>query len=540
MGANEMSVQLAEIARHRAQEGEQILAEMAAAGPMTFTRFLRVRARQWLAHQALAFRGRTMSYGALMDRIDSARHVLHERGVGAGQSVALLMDNSDHYVIWYLAVLGLGAVAVPLNYRLTAGEAAFILEHSGAVLLLTQPEYEPLTAQMRRDHALALPQVVLDPADPDSGLGAARHEAEPMIESDTSAALYYTSGTTGQPKGVVHSHASLIADALQSPPSWEYAFNGVRSLAVTPLFHIAAHTIFFPVLFLGGTLIVDAYITEQTLAQIAEQDVNAFFAVPSILLLMVDRARAAGRTLPGVKTVMFGAAPMTISKLDEVRALFPNAALVHGMGQTESGGTLVTLPGVAAAARAGSIGLPMPGVEVAIFDGADRPVPAGQVGELVARGPNLMLGYYRNDEATRATLANGWLHTGDLGYRDAEGLVTLVDRKKDMIIRGGENIYSCEVEQVLLRHPAIKAVAVVGQSDVIFGEQVAAFVVADPGLPRPGVEELAAHCRFSLADYKVPVTFRFADALPLTATGKIRKAELRDSLPPYERARTPR
>jgi acyl-CoA synthetase (AMP-forming)/AMP-acid ligase II len=382
--------------------------------------------------------------------------------------------------------------------------------------------------------------MVLDPADPGSQLGAGRHEAEPKIAADMAAALYYTSGTTGQPKGVVHTHASLIADALQSPPSWEYAFEGVRSLAITPLFHIAAHTIFFPVLFLGGTLIVDAYNTEQTLAQIGAEDVNAFFAVPSILLLMVDRARTAGRILPGVKTVMFGAAPMTISKLGEVRALFPNAALVHGMGQTESGGTLVTLPGVAAEARAGSVGLPMPGVEVAIFDSADRPVPVGQVGELVARGPNLMLGYYRNDEATRATLANGWLHTGDLGYQDAQGLVTLVDRKKDMIIRGGENIYSCEVEQVLLRHPAIKAVAVVGQSDVIFGEQVAAFVVADPALPRPGVEELAAHCRFSLADYKVPVTIRFADALPLTATGKIRKAELRDSLPPYERARTPR
>jgi acyl-CoA synthetase (AMP-forming)/AMP-acid ligase II len=287
MGANEMSVQLAEIARHRAQEGEQILAEMAAIGPVTFTRFLRVRARQWLAQQALGFRGRSVSYGALLDLVDRARHALHERGVRPGQSVALLMENSDHYVIWYLAVLGLGAVAVPLNYRLTAGEAAYILSHSGAVLLLTQPEFVPLTGQMERDHDLALARLVLDPADADSQLGAARHGAEPEVTAQTPAALYYTSGTTGQPKGVMHSHASLIADALQSPPSWEYAFNGVRSLAVTPLFHIAAHTIFFPVLFLGGMLIVDAYNTEQTLAKIAEQDVNAFFAVPSILLLMV-------------------------------------------------------------------------------------------------------------------------------------------------------------------------------------------------------------------------------------------------------------
>ncbi len=538
MGANELSVQLAEIARHRAQAGKQILAEMAVAGPMTFTQFLRVRARQWMAHQALMFQGRSMSYGALLDRIDRARHVLHERGVGAGQSVALLMDNSDHYVIWYLAVLGLGAVAVPLNYRLTAGEATYILEHSRAVLLLTQPRYEPLSVQMQRDHALTVPRIVLDPSDPESGLGMERHAAEPVLAADAPAALYYTSGTTGQPKGVVHSHASLIADALQSPSSWEYAFNGVRSLVVTPLFHIAAHTIFFPVLFLGGMLIVDAYSTERTFAQIAEHQVNAFFAVPSILLLMVEKARITGRTLPDVKTVMFGAAPMTISKLGEVQSLFPNAALVHGMGQTESGGTLVTLPGAAATARAGSVGLPMPGVEVAIVDQSDRPVPAGQVGELVARGPNLMTGYYRNEAATKLALANGWLHTGDLGYQDAEGLVTLVDRKKDMIIRGGENIYSCEVEQVLLRHSAIKAVAVVGQRDTIFGEQVAAFVVVDPESPRPSVDELAAHCRFSLADFKVPVTFRFADALPMTPTGKIRKAELRDALPAYERAHT--
>lgn len=529
-----MKEELDRIAQRRKEWGELLTQEINRAGPTTYTRFLRERSLQWAAKPALIFGKRQLTYEDLWSRVDRARMALHNKGVKPGQVVALLMTNSDHYVVWYLAVLGMGAIAVPLNNRLVAREAAYILNHSESKLLLTEPEFEQLLRDVVRHHGVEIPKIILDCADEQSGLAGAGYQLEPLVEFGAPAALYYTSGTTGQPKGVIHTHQSLIADALQSPQAWEYDFDGVRSLAITPLFHIASHTIFFPVLFLGGVLVVDSYGTQSTIELIREQEINAFFAVPSILLLMVDKAKSMGVTLTSMRTLMFGAAPMTISKLADVQSLFSNARLIHGMGQTESGGTLVTLPSVAATAHAGSVGFAMAGVEVAIFNERDEQVPAGQVGELVARGPNVMQGYFRDEKATRDTLRNGWLHTGDLGYLDAEGLVTLVDRKKDMIIRGGENIYSSEVEQILLKHPAVKVAAVVGQPDSLFGEQVAAFLVTDPDLPVLTVDALVEHCRRYLADFKVPVTFRFLSEMPLTATGKIKKGDLRLTLSNYQ------
>jgi acyl-CoA synthetase (AMP-forming)/AMP-acid ligase II len=345
--------------------------------------------------------------------------------------------------------------------------------------------------------------------------------------ADAPAALYYTSGTTGSPKGVVHTHRTLIADSLQSPPAWEYDFDGVRALAVTPLFHIAAHTIFLPVLAIGGTLAIDTYRTDDTIALIEALDINSFFGVPSILLMMADRARALGTTLPGVRSLQFGAAPMPVAKLAQVRELFTEASFVHGMGQTESGGTLVTLPGTLAFERAGSVGFAMAGVEIAIFDETDHEVAHGNVGELVARGPNVMREYFRNARASADTLRGGWLHTGDLGYRDADGLVYLVDRKKDMIIRGGENIYSTEVEQILMRHPAVAQAAVIGTPDPLFGEQVTAFIVLHPEAAPLTLAQVQSHCRGLLAGYKVPAELHVVDVMPSTATGKVQKGELR-------------
>ncbi|MDM0084731.1 class I adenylate-forming enzyme family protein [Variovorax sp. J31P179] len=535
MTTDELKFTIDRVARERSELGIAIQREMASAKGMTFTAFLRRRARAWPSRTALVFGQRSLTYGELLDCVDRAREVLKARGVQQGQSVAFLVSNSDHYVVWYLAVLGVGAVAVPLNNRLVPREAAYILKHSESVLLVTEPSFDGIVSAVSADHGVSPSRIVLDVQDASCGLGEGRFTGEPDIKESSPAALYYTSGTTGQPKGVVHTHGTLIVDALQSPDAWEFNFPEGRTLAVTPLFHIAAHTIFYPVFFLGGTLIVDSYNTEATLRLIQSRRINAFFGVPSILLLMVEKAKALGITLDLVRTVMFGAAPMAIAKLGEVQALFPNASLVHGMGQTESGGTLVTLPGVLAIDRAGSVGMAMAGVEVAIFGESDEKLPAGTVGELVARGPNVMQGYYRNPDATHQALRGGWLHTGDLGFQDDDGLVTLVDRKKDMIIRGGENIYSSEVEQVLLEHPAVKVAVVVGQQDSLFGEQVAAFVVVDANLPPPPATELADHCRRSLADYKIPVTFQFLSEVPLTATGKVMKAELRKTLGPYQR-----
>jgi long-chain acyl-CoA synthetase len=494
----------------------------------TFTRVLFNQSYRWRNQSALIYGDRSFSYEQMRLIILRIRTSLNSKKVSPGTRVALIGMNSDVYVIWYLALLAHGAIAVPLNNRLVAAELRYILTHAEVTHAVVESEFIELIKQASDFHdssnsiiEISRDNLLMGVSDQEYG------ESDPVINDKAIAAIYYTSGTTGHPKGVLHTHLTLIADAFQSLKSWEYDFENCRSLAVTPLFHIASHTIFLPVLFNGGCLVIDNYNTQLTLNLIQKHNINTFFAVPSVLLLLVEKAQQQAIVLNDVRVLMFGAAPMTISKLTAVQALFPNASLVHGMGQTESGGTLVTLPGKVALERAGSVGMSMPGVEVAIFDENDSQVPSGTVGELVARGCNVMIGYLKDPQATATTLRNNWLHTGDLGWMSEDGLVTLVDRKKDMIIRGGENIYSSEVEQALLKHPAIYSAAVVGIPDNLFGEQVGAYLVLNEGAAPPSKNDIQTHCKNLLADYKIPTAIKYLKELPHTATGKIKKGELR-------------
>jgi len=515
-----------EIVKARRQEqGAAILETLAGLKPMTYTSFLRHRAEAYMERPALTYGDRTLSYGQMFAAIGRTRAGLAASGAAAGDTIALLLDNSDAYVIWYLAVLDLGAIAVPLNTKLVAREVEYVLDHSGAGLIV----FDELFTDLIREVSATRPKLNSLPA----ALDVKGHSSQitPPSHQPTSleapCALYYTSGTTGSPKGVVHTHRSQIASTLQCPPAWEYELDPLTALAVTPLFHIAAHTIFLPVLALGGELIVQPYRTETAIETLSERNVNSFFAVPSMLLLLLDRAQADDTTFPAMRSLQFGAAPMPAHKLEQVQALFPNAALIHGMGQTESSGTLVTLPSELAFDKAGSVGLAMPGTEISIFNEMSQPVGPGEVGELVARGPNIMTEYYKNSEATEAAMRGGWLHTGDLGYRDDDGFTFLVDRKKDMIIRGGENIYSTEIEDVLLSHPDVSLAAVLGKPDPLFGETVSAFVVLRSRSEADTAADLTAYCRRNLAKFKVPEEFRFVESMPMTATGKIRKEELK-------------
>ncbi|MGE0153797.1 MAG: class I adenylate-forming enzyme family protein [Reyranellaceae bacterium] len=513
-----------EIAR-RAAAARDIAATLAALAPdTTYAGFLRQGAAGIMDRRAV-FDGETaLSYAELFARVEAAAALLQRRGIAPGQAVALLVDNSARYAIWFLAVLRLGAIAVPVNNKLVQREIAFILDNSAARLMVFDQPYQALAAQVTagRDIGRLLAHL------PSPGPAT---QAAPLAGAlDSAAAVYYTSGTTGVPKGVVHTHRTLIAGCLQAPLAWGWSFDAPVAMAVTPMFHIASHTLFFPILHLGGTLVIATFRADEVLRLLDSEGVTSFFGVPSILLIMAARARELRLTFPAVKVVQFGAAPMPMDKLGEVQALFPNAALVHGMGQTESCGTLVTLPGELALLKIGSVGIAIPATEVAIFDDADREVPPNRVGELVGRSPSVMREYLGNPQASAETLKGGWLHTGDLGYRDEDGFVFLVDRKKDMIIRGGENVYSNEVEQVLAGHPALSEVAVVGGPDPVMGEKVCAFVAVKPGIAVPDVEDIRRHCLAQLAPYKVPADIRFLDALPRNATGKILKPDLRQIL----------
>ncbi len=490
----------------------------------TYTRFLRDAAAEIGGRRAIFDGETTLSHAELYGCVDGAAAVLRAKGVGRGDAVAMLVDNSARYVIWFLAILELGAVAVPVNNKLVEREVAYIVENSAARLFLFDKPYETLVAKVAADRRdlVGLPAHMPQPAK--------RMDEKPAAILDSPAAVYYTSGTTGVPKGVVHTHRTLIAGCLQASRAWGWDFEAPVSMAVTPMFHIASHTLFFPILYRGGSLVIATFSADNVLKLMESEGITSFFGVPSILLIMATRARELGISFPAVKVVQFGAAPMPMDKLGEVQALFPNARLIHGMGQTESCGTLVTLPGELAVLKIGSVGIAIPATEVAIFDDRDNEVPRGQIGELVGRSPSVMREYLGNPAASADTLRGGWLHTGDLGYMDEDGFVFLVDRKKDMIIRGGENVYSNEVEQVLASHPALSEVAVVGGPDPVMGEKVCAFLVVRPGTAEPDIEEIKQHCRRQLAPYKVPVDIRYLGALPRNATGKVLKPDLRNIL----------
>jgi acyl-CoA synthetase (AMP-forming)/AMP-acid ligase II len=513
----------AEAAR-RQQAGSVLLATLQRLDPRTtFPSFIRAAVADKLDQRALIDGERIYTYAELFAAIDAAATALQLSGVQSGDAVALLIDNSDRYVVWYFAILQLGAVAIPINTKLVEREIAHIVGDAKARVMIVDDGYRSLAQRLPGLEVIASPL-------PPAGLICRYADTAPAGVLDRPAAVYYTSGTTGMPKGVVHTHRTIIAGCLQAPHAWQFPARDFVSLAVTPLFHIAAHTLFFPVFHSGGTLVIASFKPAEVFELIARHRVTSFFGVPSILLIMAQRARELGLTLPGVQVVQFGAAPMPMEKLNEVQALFPNAALIHGMGQTESCGTLVSLPSTLGLAKIGSVGIALPATEVAIFDEHDRAVRANVVGELVGRSPSVMVQYLNRPDATAETMKSGWLHTGDLGYLDDDGFLFLVDRKKDMIIRGGQNIYSNEVEQVLAGHPDLAEVAVVGQPNPILGEEVCAFVVAKPDGARPEPHQVQEFCRPHLAAYKIPVAVHFLDALPRNATGKVLKPELRARL----------
>lgn len=492
---------------------------------MTFTDLVARAAQEFPSKVAIVHHGRILTYAQLMRKVNAVRAWLSTvAGVSPGDRVALLVDNSDHYPIWYFGILAAGAVAVPINPKLVARELAYMVGDAAPVLFVQESRFDQLIDDALAVAETSLPRFVVDRDPPPPYAG--EWQAVPGISTDSPAAIYYTSGTTGSPKGVIHTHYSLIAGAFLCPEAWEHSGPDSRFLACTPMFHIASHVFFLVIFTLGATLVVDNYQTERTMRQIAGHGIDAFFAVPSQLLMMEQHPLKAELDFSGVRVIGFGAAPMAMDRLQAVQDMFPNAGLVHCMGQTESCGMIVALSSEEAFAKIGSVGLPVPGNEIRVVDTEDNDVARGEVGELISRGPQNMIGYLNRPEATEETLKGGWLHTGDLGYQDEDGYLFLVDRAKDMIIRGGENIYSTEVEDVIYMMDGVSLCAVIGVPDKLFGEEVGVFI-----LPKDGAsitaEDVQQHCREHMASYKMPRIVEFVEAFAMTATGKIQKGDLR-------------
>jgi long-chain acyl-CoA synthetase len=468
----------------------------------------------------------TWSYAELAHRVTEIAAGLRARGVAQGDVVGVVLPNGPEYLEVWWAILWLGAVFNPVNPDLTTREAVAILEDSGAVAIACRtdrvPEFEAARAELPALREL----IAVQPGVPDP-LHALRGDGvigEPAAAGgDDLMSLVYTSGTTGRPKGAMLSHRNFLADTRMLAELVPAVRGDVLGM-VLPLFHVNAQlvTTVMPMLIGAEVAMWDRFSASTFWKTVAEFEPVTFSAVPTMLAALLHAPGADEMADNSVRYVICGAAPLSPALFRRFEEKF-SIAILEGYGLTE-GACCSTLNAFLGPRKIGSIGMPVRGQDVVILDEAGRPAPDGEPGEVCVRGPNVMRGYYNRPDANAETLRDGWLHTGDVGFRDADGFFFLVDRKKDMIIRGGENIYPREIEDVLQEHPGVLEAAVVGRPDEVRGEEVHAVVVLAAGTELADVQ---AHCAERLARFKVPTTWDVTDALPKTSTGKIDKKPLR-------------
>ncbi|MCA2226399.1 long-chain-fatty-acid--CoA ligase [Nonomuraea sp. NEAU-L178] len=476
---------------------------------------------------ALTFDGVPHTYRRLDERVSRLAGVFAERGVGAGDRVAVMAHNSPEMVEAYFASARIGAICVPLNFRLVADEVAYQLADSGAALVLADARFAPILARTGVD-CLVIGEAY------EEALRSVSPELEPpTVDPGSPAVIMYTSGTTGSPKGAVLTHDNLLVQTVSKLIHIGHPADARTWLIGTPLFHIAGLAGLYAVVFVGGRAVLGrsaAFDPAQAVDLLEGERVTSCFFVPSQWQAICDLPGIAERDLSALRVVTWGASPASTTLLRRMNELFGHANITTSFGQTETTAVTTILQGRDALRKIGSVGVPMLNVEVRIVDADGHDVPRGQVGEIVYRGPSVMREYWNKPAETAEAFAGGWFHSGDLVRQDDEGYLYVVDRLKDMIISGGENIYCVEVEDVLAAHPKVAEVAVVGAPHEKWGETPLAIVVpADPAAA-PTLEEITGWCRERLAAYKCPRLLSVVDALPRNASGKVRKTELRQSV----------
>ncbi|MFE9692754.1 long-chain fatty acid--CoA ligase [Micromonospora sp. NPDC005806] len=471
-----------------------------------------------------------------VDRVARLAAGLVALGVARGDRVALLGANSDRYHECLLAAPWADAVVMPINSRWVAAEIGFALRDAAPAVLILDEQFAPMIATLREHAPLSAVVVMGDGAAPAGAVAYERlieeHPAMPDSRrgGDDLFGIFYTGGTTGWPKGVMLTHANLAASALGSLATGEFGTPGGRLLHAAPMFHLADLATWTAALITGGThVIIPGFTPGAVLAAIEQHRVTDVLLVPTMIQLLVGFPDVARFDVTSLRRLIYGGSPMPEALSLRARAMFPQAGFVQAYGMTELAPVATLLlpadhddPGLA---RSG--GRAAPHAEVRIVDTAGAEVRRGVVGEIVARGDHVMPGYWRRPEETAACLVDGWLHTGDAGFMDERGYVFVVDRIKDMIITGDENVYSTEVERALASHPAVAMCAVIGLPDERWGERVHAVVVLRAEATAT-TDELRDHCRGQLAGYKIPRSVEFVDVLPVSAAGKVLKRELRE------------
>lgn len=483
---------------------------------------------------ALRFVGNTMTWADLRRRVAALVGALSGRGVGFGDRVMILMLNRTEFVESVLAANMIGAIAVPLNFRLTPTEIAVLVEDCVAHVMLTEAALAPVAIGVRNIQPLLSVIVVAGGSSQDSVFGyedllnEAGDVHEPVdIPNDSPALIMYTSGTTGRPKGAVLTHANLTGQAMTALYTSGANINSDVGFVGVPLFHIAGIGNMLTGLLLGLPTVIyplGAFDPGQLLDVLEAEKVTGIFLVPAQWQAVCTEQQARPRDLR-LRVLSWGAAPAPDALLRQMSATFPETQILAAFGQTEMSPVTCMLLGEDAIAKRGSVGRVIPTVAARVVDQNMNDVPVGEVGEIVYRAPTLMSCYWNNPEATAEAFAGGWFHSGDLVRMDSDGYVWVVDRKKDMIISGGENIYCAELENVLASHPDIAEVAVIGRADEKWGEvPIAVAAVTNDDLR---IEDLGEFLTDRLARYKHPKALEIVDALPRNPAGKVLKTELR-------------
>ncbi|MFE2938133.1 class I adenylate-forming enzyme family protein [Streptomyces sp. NPDC059255] len=479
-----------------------------------------------------------LSYAGLRDRVAATAGGLRALGAGPGDRLALLLPNCVEYVETFLGALAAGLVVVPLNIRLLRTDYAHMLSDSGSRVLVTTGAFLD-----RLPEAKGLPGLTVvrtDTVGPGS-LRALRSTGEPAAEpvaahGHDAASLMYTSGTTGLPKAVVLTHHAWRSVAETALRVLDFGPDEVI-LHAAPLTH-GSGFLLLPTLMTGGhSLLAGSYDATRTATLFDEAGVTGLFMVPSMIRMLLDALPAGYTPPPALRRVYYAGSPIDPETLREAADVL-DGRLVQSFAQMESP-MFFTVLDQADHRRAArdprlplvrSAGRVLPGVTLVVVDGTGAPLPPGRAGEILARAPQTMAGYWNRPGESAAALADGWLHTGDIGFLDERGYLFLVDRKKDMIVTGGSNVYAREVEEVLLRLAGVRDAAVVGLPHRIWGEAVTAVLVPEPDRTPPADEEIVAGCRASLAGYRVPKQVVWVDELPRNAYGKVLKRELRERL----------
>jgi acyl-CoA synthetase (AMP-forming)/AMP-acid ligase II len=482
-------------------------------------------------------RGRRYTYAELNRRANRIAHALLAQGVRPGDRIAFLLMNGVEYIEAYFGAAKIGGVMVPLNWRLVPDELEFILKDSGARVLIFDTEFDEAARALRErpvdvEHWIRVGEAASSPGFASSyeGLTAEASDEEPEIAAADDDLLFimYTSGTTGVPKGAVHTHTTMLWASLTILLTADQRYRD-RYLQILPLYHVGALTPATACVHRGGTLVnMRAFDPAAIFPTIEREQITTGLAVPAMLQFMWVQPNRHEHDISSLRWLMSGAAPVPVSVIEDYAGVGIEIHQVYGL--TECCGPACLISPEEAIAKAGSTGPAFLHTDVRVVGPQGEDVAPGEIGEVIIRGAHVMRGYWNRPDATAETIRDGWLYTGDLASVDKEGFVYIQDRKNDMIISGGENVYPAEIENVLAAHPKLAESAVIGMHSDKWGESPAAICA-----PRPGEtvspEEVISFCRGKLAGYKVPRVVEFTDAIPRNPTGKILKRVLREQFP---------